>query len=86
MNVVSSGNIAVSDFCDIAFISRVTFYAWKKGNNVGDKLRITLAHNVATKLQQAFSDGRLPMPSSINAQKKAVRVNYLKSMLQKAAV
>jgi transcriptional regulator with XRE-family HTH domain len=61
LDTLDAAGVSMTDFAKLTAISRTTLYAWRRGANVADKLRLQVAFNYAIRLDRAVEGSRLPL-------------------------
>lgn len=75
---LEDSEVSITDFSRLTNISRTSLYAWKRGNNVADNLRLGIAVSYAARLGKAVEIGRLPL---IGTYPISERIQVLKSII-----
>jgi len=53
-DVLSRHRETISNFSNVTQISRPTLHAWKRGETIGDKIRLGIAYRAAQKLDEGM--------------------------------
>jgi predicted transcriptional regulator len=78
IKTLEESEVSITDFARLTNISRTSLYAWKKGQNVADKLRLSVAFNYALRLAKAVENKRLPLVGMYSV---AERIKTLKVII-----
>jgi len=81
IKTLEESEVSITDFSRLTNISRTSLYAWKKGQNVADKLRLSVAYNYALRLAKAIENKRLPL---IGMYSVAERTKTLRAIIAEA--
>ncbi len=84
-DTLEAAGVAIMTFAAIMKISRTTLHNWKKGNNITDNLRLSLAYNVARRLSEAVKQGKLPVVFDPKM-RASERVEQVKTIMKSVAL
>jgi hypothetical protein len=79
-HVGQSAGLSPSELLHLLPISRGTYYGWKRGGPIRDKLRLTLSVARAKVIEAAVANGELPLPDYVPRRE---RLTVIKKILTK---
>lgn len=71
-NTIDAAQINMTEFATITQVSRVTLYRWKKLHPTKDidKLRFGQVYNIAVRMRNAITQGKLPLIEKVSKKDK----------------